>query len=111
MPDGYLKLSAFQGRFPEVAIFRRFAALNAQNILYMQAELSHLELELNEIIDEDCHSGDVKRMAYGRDWWTLSQASKQDESPAQMRKICEIRGKLQVYSTGHSLGRPKTSSC
>ena len=98
MPDGYLKLSTFQGRFPEVAIFRRFAALNARNILYMQAELSHLELELNEITLEDHQSEDAKRRTYSQDWWMLNQASKEGESPAQMRKILEIREKLQAYS-------------
>lgn len=100
MPEGYLKLSAFQGKFPEVAIFRRFAALNAQNLLLMQAELSHLELELNEIILEDCQSGDEKRRVYNQDWWTLNKASQEGRSPAQMRKILEIRGKLQSYSMG-----------
>ncbi len=102
MPDGYSKLSAFQGKFPQFAIFRRFAALNAQTLLYMQAELSHLELEMNEIILEDCHSGDEKRRAYNQDWWTLNQASQEGRSPAQLRKILEIREKLQRYSMEHS---------
>lgn len=101
MPEGYLKLSAFQGKFPEIAIFRRFAALNAQNLLLMQAELSHLQLELNEIILEDCQSGDEKRRVYNQDWWTLNQASQEGRSPAQMRKILEIREKLQSYSMGY----------
>ncbi len=98
IPEGYLKLSAFQGKFSEVAIFRRFAALNAQNLLYIQAELSHLEIELKEIILEDCQSGDEKTRLYNQDWWTLNQASQEGRSPAQMRKILEIREKLQIYS-------------
>ena len=98
MPNGYLKLSVFQSKFPEVAIFRRFAALNAQNILYMQAELSHLELELKEIITEDSRSGDSERRAYTQDWWTLNQASKQSVPPAQLHKILEIRERLRAYS-------------
>ena len=98
VPAGYLKLSAFQGKFPEVATFRRFAALNAQNILYMQAELSHLELELKEIIHDDYHSGNSTKKAYNQDWWTMNQTSKEGVSSPQMRKILEIREKLQAYS-------------
>lgn len=98
MPNGYLKLAAFQAKFPEAAIFRRFAALNTHNILYMQAELSHLELELKEIISEDSQSGDHKIRSFSLDWWTLNQALKEGGSPPQMRKILELRGKLQAYS-------------
>ena len=66
----------------------------------MQAELSHLELELTQIIREDHQSGDLKRRAYDQDWWTLNQASKGSEPPAQPLKIREMRKKLQAYSKG-----------
>jgi hypothetical protein len=46
MPAGYAQLASLMGAHPEVAVFRRFGALNAQNLLYLQAELTHLELEL-----------------------------------------------------------------
>jgi hypothetical protein len=41
--NGYPKLARHMGASPEIAIFRRFGALNAQNLLYLQAELVHLE--------------------------------------------------------------------
>jgi hypothetical protein len=37
-PHGYDLLASFMGFYLEAAIFRRFATLNAKNILYLQAE-------------------------------------------------------------------------
>ena len=45
---GYPKLAGQMGLRPEVAIFRRFGALNAENLLYFQAELALLERDLQE---------------------------------------------------------------
>src|SRR6266516_7333070 len=50
---GYPSLSYEMGRNPEVAIIRRFGALNVQNLLYLQARLTVLEQQLHrqEAID------------------------------------------------------------
>ena len=45
----YPKLSEFMGSWSDVAIFRRFANLNAENLLFLQAELLHLEQELQDL--------------------------------------------------------------
>jgi hypothetical protein len=42
---GYTALASWMGKFPEAAVFRRFSALNAKNLLYLQAELIQLEIE------------------------------------------------------------------
>lgn len=39
----YQKLSEFMATTPTMSIFRRFAALNTQNVLFLQAELATLE--------------------------------------------------------------------
>lgn len=57
----YNKLSKFMGSWPEVAIFRRFGALNAQNLLFMQAELVRLEDELQSIREDDEQSTDLEK--------------------------------------------------
>ena len=44
--EGYAKLASFMASDSEFAIFRRFGALNAQNLLYYQAELMDLETHL-----------------------------------------------------------------
>jgi hypothetical protein len=50
---GYAKLGLLMGEFPEVAILRRFSALSAQNLLYLQAELRQLEVDLRKYAQED----------------------------------------------------------
>ena len=44
--EGYPKLAGYITSLPEVAIFRRFGAMNARNLLYLQAELTDLEAAL-----------------------------------------------------------------
>jgi hypothetical protein len=43
---GYPSLAGQIELRPETAIFRRFGSLNAENLLYLQAELTSLEREL-----------------------------------------------------------------
>ncbi len=97
--DGYPKLAVFQTSFPETAIFRKFGALNLQNLLYLQAQLSRLEVELREIAKEDLESEDPQRLQFNKDWWELSQASEEAGNNIQWLKILEIRETLGVYST------------
>ncbi|KAH9825923.1 Phosphatidylinositol N-acetylglucosaminyltransferase subunit gpi15 [Teratosphaeria destructans] len=46
---GYPKLAKFLGETGGYAIYKRFAALNARNLLYHQAKLTRLEHELNDL--------------------------------------------------------------
>ena len=46
---GYPKLARFLGGQEGYSIYKRFASLNARNLLYHQAKLVHLEHELNEL--------------------------------------------------------------
>lgn len=100
--EGYAKLASLMGAYPEVAIFRRFGALNAQNLLYLQAELVILEKDLRTFAAADCVSGDPDRALYSTDWYTLSRSI--DNSPGneasakQWRIILSIREKLKEYS-------------
>lgn len=123
--EGYTKIATLMGAYPEVAIFRRFAALNTQNLLYLQAELIHLESRLRRLENADQQSGDRQRQLLSFDWYKLStfvdepkavdpipqdQASvcgskvsgnsKEDESVGSERwtLVLEIRAKLKEYS-------------
>ncbi|KAI9696593.1 MAG: hypothetical protein M1836_005612 [Candelina mexicana] len=96
--DGYQKLSDFMGHHLENAIFRQFKALNVQNLLYLQAEMTRLEAELQEIATGDQQSADSSGNIYHRSWWELSQAPEEKHSNPQWVKVLEIREKLELYN-------------
>lgn len=103
----YNKLSKFMGALPEVAIFRRFGALNAQNLLFLQAELVRLEDELQSIREDDAQSGDLEKKQSHQSWRSLVLAHEQDKGAnSQWRKVLEIREKLKEYSTFYPLPPP-----
>jgi len=45
----YGQLSRLMSDHPELLILRKYTDLNVKNLLYYQAELAHLELELQEV--------------------------------------------------------------
>lgn len=94
---GYPKLAAKMEILPEVAIFRRFGALNAQNLLYMQAELVYLKKELRRCQLEDHCNPSEKRSKYALDWRWL-KVSEGTEAGEQQALILRIRDLLKEYS-------------
>jgi hypothetical protein len=95
--NGYPKLARHMGASPEMAIFRRFGALNAQNLLYLQAELVHLEKKLREFEKRDSQSSEGMKSQYARDWFWLSR-SENDGNDDQWQTVLAIREKLVEYS-------------
>ena len=95
------------GSHPEVAILRRFGALNAQNLLYLQAELVALEQDLRAISAEDSSSNEQDRANYSRDWYALSRSQNQttggEDARKQWQTILLIREKLKEYSRSSCL--------
>lgn len=97
--NGYTKLASFISSHPELAIFRRFGTLNAQNLLYLQAELVHLENRLKECLKADASSGQIDRTMYDRDWQSLSESTfAPDGNPEQWATALQIRKTLKEYS-------------
>jgi hypothetical protein len=92
--EGYCKVARFMGRQDEYAIFRRFKALNAQNLLYLQAELTHLEAHMYSLAQRNS----TDRIIPNKDWWSLSHSEKEEDSE-QWDKVLEIREKLEQYSS------------
>jgi hypothetical protein len=88
--DGYPGLARLMGQ--GFGIFKKFSQLNAQNLLYMQAELLGLEHELN--ITTHFDDKEAATMTFARSVWDMRRA----EYSTQWAKILEIREKLQVYS-------------
>lgn len=84
------------GESPALTIFRRYGTLNAQNILYMQAEINELEKELQDISSEDRYSSNSEKQRFSREWWRLARAQGGDS--LQWKKFLELREKLDEYS-------------
>ncbi|KAF2113181.1 hypothetical protein BDV96DRAFT_119260 [Lophiotrema nucula] len=93
--EGYGKVAALMSTYPEFAILRSFRALNMQNLLYLQAEITHLEAELRQQAAEDIASG--KRPDHAYDWWSLTQGHEESDAK-QWSIMLEIREKLEKYN-------------
>jgi len=82
---------------PEAAIYRRFGALNALNLLYYQAELTYLEQELQDQQKLDNNDQKGYGKSYATNWFWLRN-SKGEGNGRQLDLILEIRGTLAKYS-------------
>lgn len=102
MMEGYPKLGRLMAAYPEVAIFKRFGALNAENLLYLQAEIQDLEIALRKQQNEDLASTHRDRTMYCRDWWSLKESggteAEQGNDGRQWELILKIRQKITEYS-------------
>jgi hypothetical protein len=94
--EGYAKVAGLMGTYPEYSILRRFRALNMQNLLYLQAEITHLEAELRRLAQQDVTSGN--KPDHVHDWWTLAHDDELGDAK-QWELVLEIREKLEKYST------------
>ena len=93
--DGYPQIAQVMGHPGELAIFRRFNYLNKQSLLFMQAELVHLESDLQELAERDMSCPECPYRS--RDWWSLTQFDSKGNRE-QWDKVLEIREKLKEYS-------------
>ena len=91
--EGYHKIARLMAHNNALFTFRKFARLNALNLLYLQAELIHLEKDLDDRAEKDKQAG---LPHYAKDWLSLSE-SKRDGTSEQWQKILEIREKLKEY--------------
>ncbi|TVY80313.1 hypothetical protein LSUE1_G006859 [Lachnellula suecica] len=97
--DGYPRLAEHMGGAPEISIFRRFGALNRQNLLYLQAELTVLERELQKLEAESttCAPGEP-RSQYSRDWEWLNMPDEKACLNPQWQLCLRIRTVLREYN-------------
>ncbi|KAI1448152.1 hypothetical protein F5Y02DRAFT_377510 [Annulohypoxylon stygium] len=95
MMKGYAKVARLMSTYEEFAILRRFKRLNYQNLLYLQAEMIHLEESLGRLVEKD--AADSERKEYEEDWWKLAHGGTKS-GRAQWKKVCCIREKLEQYN-------------
>ncbi|CAG8973847.1 hypothetical protein HYALB_00005592 [Hymenoscyphus albidus] len=93
--DGHAKVAGLISRYPELAIMRRFGDLNMENVLYLQAELVHLESEYRTLATDG--QGHPDRLVSAKDWASLAY-SEDNHDLAQWEKMLEIRQKLKEYN-------------
>jgi hypothetical protein len=98
---GYAKIALLMGEHPEVAILRRYSSLSALNLLYLQAELRDLELDLQKYAKLDDASNHPDRKAYSLDWLALKESAEDDAEEGndghQWETMLAIREKLEEY--------------
>lgn len=98
--QGYALLGWRMAVHHDLGIFRRFAALSAQNLLYMQAELTYLERELRERekLNNNFEDSDP-RSNYAHNWNVLSADESEAGTEISQWNLClSLRDKLKAYS-------------
>jgi len=106
---GFADFSHFIASDHSLSIYRKFAVLGARNLLYLQAELQLLEINLQELDVEDkrtiaTSSNDLEKIKVekgARSWEELKeQADEGNEKQAgKLRIIYRIRKLMQEYGT------------
>ncbi|KAL9613238.1 MAG: hypothetical protein Q9167_002198 [Letrouitia subvulpina] len=71
----YSTLSNLIASHGDAAIFRRFTPLNVKILLYMQAELTHLDAELRILETEDRNSGDAEKTSFSSSFYALKESA------------------------------------
>lgn len=90
---GYPLLANIMGRHGEIAIFRKFSALNILNLMSMQAELLELEDDLKDQL-EALDTPSAKQVLL-QDFYEVRN---QTEAKELRDKMKEIQTKLYEYS-------------
>lgn len=83
----------------ETSIYRKFDALAAGNLLYLQSELLVLENTLDQLDRNDANSQDMKLRDAIMTWETLERQNIMGYEEAQIRMdlIIKIRAKIKEY--------------
>ena len=102
LQTGYDKLAKLFDNYEDLAAFRCFNALNAKNLLYMQAELLHLDQQLAVHIEDDFKANKSEANEISRYWNALEKSSDGQTGCCQKQKVLEIREKLKRYCKSSS---------
>ena len=101
----YPHLAGLMSSYQDVVIFRTFSRLNIRNLIYIQAELAHLETELDEATKRDSHCNESSRRDYAVSWEALRDCAAGGRDSTQLRIVIRIRELLEKYSEQKWPGR------
>jgi hypothetical protein len=93
--DTYTGLSEFMSFYPDCTIFRRFDQGNVENLLYMQAEIVHLQRQLQLVREKQDSRGEYNLAT--RSWFDLEQEGS-TEAALHLNLVLRRREKLKEYS-------------
>lgn len=95
--EGHAKVAQLIAAYDESAISWSFRFLNMLNLLYLQAEITHLEAELSELVKRDEMRG--HQDFHASHWWSLSLGENTSKGDLeQWEKLLQLREKLEKYS-------------
>ncbi|KAH8777289.1 hypothetical protein BGZ57DRAFT_891090 [Hyaloscypha finlandica] len=104
---GFADFSHFIASDHSLSIYRKFAVLGARNLLYLQAELQLLEINLQELDIEDkrtiaTSSNDLEKIKVekgARSWEELKEQAEEgnEKQAGKLRIIYRIRKLMQEY--------------
>jgi hypothetical protein len=88
------------GPYPGMSMFKRFAPLNARNLLYMQAEIVDLEQQLEILAVDDETGTEVSHHDFAVKALKLRESILDEDGDHgdQWEKVLEIRERLKEYS-------------
>ena len=98
---GYDRLARFMVN-DQYAIFRQFKSTANRDLLFLQAELAHLEEEFLNLSKRD-RNIEGEQELHDRNWYLLSTANYRGCGGEQWEKALQIRSKLREYCL-NSLG-------
>ncbi|KAK4553817.1 hypothetical protein LTR86_008992 [Recurvomyces mirabilis] len=119
--SNYKALANILSTYPDILAIKRFRELQIRNLLFYQAELAHLELELTDIEQRDAQAATVASGLANSRWTPLMAQVPTTTSPKTMsslycEKMLQIRKTLQNYNNAveqykrlNEIGNPKRS--
>jgi hypothetical protein len=101
---GFASLAAYiaEDKDKSISIYRSFQRLSARNLLYLEAEISELEEQL-DYFDNELHRADAETQRWARSWKGLVASS--NENPPNPRAkeriniVIRIRKLMKEYRT------------
>ena len=111
--EGYEKLAKLVSTYSGIDMYRKFAALHGKSLLYMQAELTHLEAQLSDIMGEDfayARAGDTENELFPFSWMALKESIGKPGGDLQYRLVMEIRAALKEYCMFLQLMLPRMTT-
>jgi hypothetical protein len=110
LPSGYPQLAAYLNSDPDFTIFRRFGFLQNRLLLYRQAELEALQLELHHLDRDDDEKDRNPRFPENPRlyWWQwdTNHPETQSRISIRVRLMDKIEEKLMKYSKTLLLTHP-----